>query len=342
MTLLIIYLCLAIGVSFVCSILEAVLLSVTPSFVESKHTENPSAGKKLKAVKTNLDQSISAILILNTFAHTMGAAGVGSQAIQLFGAKWESVIAVILTLAILYLSEIIPKTLGATYWRTLAVPAASLISLLVKLVYPLVWLSGFVNRLFSKKGESGVSRKEVLAFASLGYKGGALGKQENVLVENILALEGIKTEEILTPRSVVHSFDTTTTVTQALDHELTEQFTRIPIFKDTIDNTIGVINNRKLLELELDGKGGEEVGSFSLPIHHVPEELSVLHLIDQFIDRKEHIFLVEDEYEQTSGIVTLEDAIETLLGREIIDETDVTEDMQKLAKLRFRNRSHSH
>lgn len=342
MTLLIIYLCLAIGVSFVCSILEAVLLSVTPSFVESKHTENPSAGKKLKAVKTNLDQSISAILILNTFAHTMGAAGVGSQAIQLFGAKWESVIAVILTLAILYLSEIIPKTLGATYWRTLAVPAASLISLLVKLVYPLVWLSGFVNRLFSKKGESGVSREEVLAFASLGYKGGALGKQENVLVENILALKGTKTEEILTPRSVVHSFDTTTTVTQALDHELTEQFTRIPVFKDTIDNTLGVINNRKLLELELDGKGGEEVGSFSLPIHRVPEELPVLHLIDQFIDRKEHIFLVEDEYKQTSGIVTLEDAIETLLGKEIVDETDVTEDMQKLAKLRFRNRSHSH
>lgn len=338
MTLLIIYLCLAIGVSFICSILEAVLLSLTPSFVESKHSENPSAGKILKAVKNNLDQSISAILILNTFAHTMGAAGVGSQAVQLFGAKWESVIAVILTLAILYLSEIIPKTLGATYWRTLAGPAASLISYLVKLVYPLVWVSSFVNQLFSKEETQGVSREELIAFASLGYKGGALGKQENVLVENILALKATTTKEILTPRSVVHSFESTTTVTQALDHDLTEQFTRIPVFKETIDNTLGIIYNRKLLELELDGKGEKELGSFVLPLHRVPEELPVLHLIDQFIDRKEHIFLVEDEYKQTSGIVTLEDAIETLLGKEIVDETDVTEDMQKLAKVRFRNR----
>lgn len=338
MSLLIVYLCLAIGVSFICSILEAVLLSITPSFVESKVGQNPQAGRKLQSVRDNLDQSISAILILNTFAHTMGAAGVGSQAIQLFGAKWESLIAVVLTLAILYFSEIIPKTLGATYWRNLAVFSAGMITILVKLVYPLVWLSSFVNTIFRKDEKSGVSREEILAFAALGYKGGVLGKQENLLVENILNLKATTTKQILTPRSVVHSFDSSTTITDALDHELTEQFTRIPVFKETIDNVIGVVINRRLLELEREGRGDEEIASLAQPLHRVPEDLPVLHLIDQLIDRKEHIFLVEDEYKQTVGIVTLEDAIETLLGKEIVDETDVTEDMQKLAKLRFRNR----
>ena len=338
MTLLILYLCLAIGISFICSILEAVLLSITPSFVESKVTEKPKVGKKIQAVTGNLDQSISAILILNTFAHTMGAAGVGSQATQIFGTKWESLVAVLLTLAILYFSEIIPKTLGAVYWRRLAVISVNLISLLVKVVYPLVWLSGFVNVMFKKQDKSDVSREEIQAFASLGYKGGVIGKQENLLLKNILTLKDITTRDVLTPRSVVHALDATTSVTEALDHELTERFTRIPVFMETIDNTIGFVINRNLLELEREGKGEEEIGNFIQPIHRVPEDLSVLHLIDQFIERKEHLFLVEDEYGQTSGIVSLEDAIETLLGKEIVDETDVTEDMQKLAKLRFRAR----
>jgi len=339
MTLLILYLCLAIGVSFMCSILEAVLLSITPSFVESVADGNASSERCLREVKGNLDQSISAILILNTFAHTMGAAGVGSQAVQLFGTQWESLIAILLTLVILYFSEIIPKTLGATYWRTLAVPAARLIAMLVKVVYPLVWLSGFVNSLFKKKEKTGVSREEILAFASLGYKGGVLGKQENQLVENILALKATTTREICTPRSVVHAFDIKTTITEALDHQLTEQFTRIPVYNNTIDDTVGVIINRKLLELEREGKGQETLETIAGPLHRVPKELPVLHLIDQFIERQEHIFLVEDEYGQTTGIVTLEDGIETLLGREIVDETDVTEDMQKMARMRFRDRN---
>ncbi|MGB5307498.1 MAG: DUF21 domain-containing protein, partial [Arenicellales bacterium] len=135
MTLLFIYLAIAIGVSFLCSILEAVLLSVTPSFVEQMQSDRPHAGRMLNHVRTRLDASLSSILILNTFAHTMGAAGVGSQALQVFGQEWETLIAVLLTLAILYFSEIIPKTLGATFWRQLAVPSAYIISWLVKLVY---------------------------------------------------------------------------------------------------------------------------------------------------------------------------------------------------------------
>lgn len=209
---------------------------------------------------------------------------------------------------------------------------------MVKLLYPLVWLSGFVNNLLKTKDTDGVSRDEILAFAALGYKGGVLGKQETQLVENILALKATITKQILTPRSVVHAFDATTEVSYALSHDLTEQFTRIPVYSGTIDNIVGVINNRTLLELERGGKGNQEIGSFAQPLHRVPEDLPVLHLIDQFIDRKEHMFLVQDEYRQTAGIVTLEDGIETLLGREIVDETDVTEDMQKLAKISLRDR----
>ena len=153
MTLLFIYLAIAIGVSFLCSILEAVLLSVTPSFAEKTLSDRPRAGGMLSKVKERLDESLSSILILNTFAHTMGAAGVGSQALQVFGEKWETLIAVLLTLAILYFSEIIPKTLGATFWRQLAIPSAFIIAWLVKLVYPLVWISTRLTRLFSRNKE---------------------------------------------------------------------------------------------------------------------------------------------------------------------------------------------
>ena len=338
MALLIAYLSLAIGVSFLCSILEAVLLSITPSFVEAHLQANPKQGEVLARVKSNLDNSISCILILNTFAHTMGAAGVGAQAIQLFGPEWESLIAVMLTLAILYLSEIIPKTLGATYWKVLALPAARIIIILVKLVYPLVWLSSYITKLISKNKSGHVSREEIKAFAGLGYKGGVLGEQENLLMTNILALREITTEQILTPRTVVFALPDDSLVSDALNPTQSERFTRIPIYQESIDQISGVVNRRELLEVDREGKGNMAINQFALPIFHVSQSLPVLHLLDQFINRQEHIFVVEDSFGQTAGIVTLEDAIETLLGREIVDETDTHTDMQVLAKKRFRDR----
>ena len=174
MTLLFIYLAIAIGISFICSVLEAVLLSITPSFIEQVKTTHPLSGEVLTKTKVRLDQSLSSILILNTFAHTMGAAGVGSQAVRVFGVKWETLIAVLLTLAILYFSEIIPKTLGATYWRKLAIPASYVINWLVKLVYPLVWLSTRLTKLIGDHNENEITREEIIALASLGHKDGTL------------------------------------------------------------------------------------------------------------------------------------------------------------------------
>ncbi|WP_448213617.1 CNNM domain-containing protein [Colwellia sp. MEBiC06753] len=338
MTLLFIYLAIAIGVSFLCSILEAVLLSVTPSFVAKVQSEKPRGGKVLAKVKDDLDQSISSILILNTFAHTMGAAGVGAQAIRVFGEQQETLIAFLLTLAILYFSEIIPKTLGATFWRSLAVPCAYIITFLVKLVYPLVWLSTQLTQLFSKGKEEAISREEVMALAALSHKNGDIKNTENQLVENILQLKDAKTEDILTPRSVVHALPEDITVTEALSAKNTAIFTRIPIYKDSIDQITGVLLKANLYESERQGLGDSLVKDIASPIYRISESFPVLNLLDVFIKRHEHIFLVEDHFGQTAGIVTLEDCIETFLGREIVDESDAVEDMQKLAKARYRRR----
>jgi len=338
MTLLIIYLTIAIGVSFVCSVLEAVLLSITPSYVESITNQYPKRGKILSRVKNRLDQSISSILILNTFAHTMGAAGVGAQASHVFGARWETLIAVLLTLVILYFSEIIPKTIGATYWRQLAIPSAHTINWLIRLVYPLIWVSTFITRFFSKNKKNKISREEILALASLGHKMGTLISQENEYLGNVLRLREIKTEEILTPRSVMHSLSETLTINEALDEEKTKQFSRIPVYRDNQDDIIGIVLSRELLFEERQGKSDIEISQFSKPITRVSESLPVQQLLDLFIKKQEHLFLVEDQLGQTAGIVTLEDAIETMLGREIVDETDTIEDLQKFAKGKYRNR----
>lgn len=338
MTLLIIYLAIAIGVSFLCSILEAVLLSITPSFAETIQTEKPGRGAKIAKVRDNLDESLSSILILNTFAHTMGAAGVGSQALQVFGKEWETVIAVVLTLAILYFSEIIPKTLGATFWRQLAVPAAYTIAWLVKLVYPLVWISTRLTKLFSTNKENEITREEIIALASLGHKDGNLFTQENEYLSNLLSLREVKTEQILTPRSVVHMLDSNVTVSEALDDPETKQFTRIPVYGENMDDILGKIIRADLYEAERQGKGDQSIKTITQPIFSVSEKMSVQALLDAFIKQHAHLFLVNDEFGQTAGVVSLEDAIETLLGREIVDETDRVEDMQELARTKYRER----
>jgi CBS domain containing-hemolysin-like protein len=338
MTLLFFYLAIAIGVSFVCSVLEAVLLSVTPSYAENLLSERPRAGRRLGRVKEHLDESLSSILILNTFAHTMGAVGVGSQALQVFGQQWETLIAVLLTLVILYFSEIIPKTLGATFWRQLAIPCAFVISWLVKLVYPLVWLATRLTKLFSANRGNEITREEIIALASLGHKDGTLFSRENEYLSNLLSLRDVRTEEVLTPRSVVHMLNEDLSVSEALDKSGTRQFTRMPIYGQDFDDIKGKVIRADLFEAERSGHGEEPIKNFAKPVIRVSEKLPVQQLLDMFIKNRAHLFLVEDEFGQTSGIVTLEDAIETLLGREILDESDTVEDMQELARNKYRQR----
>jgi CBS domain containing-hemolysin-like protein len=294
LTLLFIYLAVAIGVSFLCSVLEAVLLSITPSFVEQLQTKKPKHGAVLAKVKTRLEESLASILILNTFAHTMGAAGVGAQAIGIFGEKWETLIAVMLTLVILYFSEIIPKTLGATFWRNLAVPSAYVITWLIRIVYPLVWLSTRLTRSFKKGKENEITREEIIALASLGYKDGSLFSQENEYLSNMLNLRELRTGDVFTPRTVVHMLHQDITVTDALNHEQTKQFTRIPVYGNTIDDITGKVIKGDLFEAERNGLGGEAISKFVLPLSAVSEKLPVQQLLDLFIKNRMHIYAVED------------------------------------------------
>lgn len=337
---LFIYLAIAVGISFICSILEAVLLSITPSYAQSLLKEKPAAGATVAKVRTKLDQSLSAILILNTFAHTIGAAGVGAQALQVFGPKYETLIAVLLTLVILYFSEIIPKTIGATYWRSLAAPSAWLIIVLVKIVYPLVWLATQVTKLFSKK-ENQVTRDEIIALASLSHKDGNLADDESQYLENLFRLRDIPTQSVITPRSVVHMLNQEISIADALELADTRRFSRIPVYRDNADDIVSLVLLKDLYEAIRQNRGSEAVEAIAKPIEVISEKLPVYKLLDLSIERQSHLFLVQDSYGQTTGIVTLEDAIETLLGREIVDESDTVVDMQVLAKEKFRNRLRS-
>ncbi|MCG6200919.1 CNNM domain-containing protein [Psychromonas antarctica] len=338
MTLLVIYIMIAIGVSFVCSVLEAVLLSVTATFIVQTRQKNPRAGELLAKTKLNLDQSISSILILNTIAHTMGAAGVGAQAVRVYGEQWETLIAFSLTLAILYFSEIIPKTLGVTFWRQLALPSAYCISFLVKITFPLVWLATRVTSLFRRNKNETISREEILAFTALSYKEGGIVTQENLLIENIFKLRDTKVEDILTPRTVMHALPETMTVEEALSAAQTAIFTRIPVYSESIDRITGMIIKGQLYECERHGQGDKQLQDIKQPFYRISKEFPVLNALDLFIKRHEQLFLVDDRFGQTVGVVTLEDVMETLLGREIIDESDQVADMQKLAKEHYRER----
>lgn len=202
----------------------------------------------------------------------------------------------------------------------------------------LVWLATRLTRLFSHNKSTEITREEIIALASLGHKDGSLIQQENVYLSNVLRLREIRTEKILTPRTVVHMFEDSTTVTEALDNPRTSEFTRIPIYFDSPDDIIGEVIKHDLFEAERSGNGSAPLRNYSKSIYRVSEKLPVQQLLDLFIKHKAHLFLVEDEYGQTAGIVTLEDAIETLLGREIVDESDAIEDMQELAKNKYRER----
>ena len=335
MTLLLTYLFIALLVSFVCSVLEAVLLSSTSSYIESLSKKNNSdAVEMLKGLKSNIDKPISSILILNTFAHTMGAAGVGAQAQVLFGQEMETVIAVLLTLAILYLSEIIPKTIGAVYWKKLLIPSAYIINFLIKVTYPLVWISLFITKSISKGKvkDSNFSRDEIMAAVTMGEREGSILSKESALIENLFKLKNIKTKDIMTPRSVVFAFKSDVTVEDAIEDDKMYIHSRIPIYDETIDDIVGIVFNQSILEESVEERDNTILKDITVPVHKISENVPVSSLIDQFVNRKTHLFIVQDNYGQTSGVVTLEDAIETLLGVEIVDEMDEVEDMQAFAK----------
>lgn len=336
MTLLVTYLLLTLILSFMCSLLEATLLSSTSSYIESldKKGYSPKTVDLAKDVKQNIDKSISSILTLNTFANTMGAAGVGAQAAIIFGSNWQAVIAFILTLMVLFISEIFPKTLGAIYWRKFIVPAVYIISFMVKVTYPFIFLATFITNALQKgrKNEANFSKDEIITIVNMSEKEGVLQAKESILIKNLFKLKNIKAKDIMTPRTVVFAFDSKTTLKEALLNDNLYVYSRIPVYNESIDDIAGVVFKQTILEKRVKKKKKTLLKDIMVPVHKVPENISVSTLFDMFIRMKMHLFIVQDEYGQTSGVVTLEDALETLLGIEIVDEMDQVTDMQEFAK----------
>jgi len=340
MGLLLFYLFLALGVSFLCSILEAVLLSITPTFVVLKEQEQPKVGLLLKKLKEDIDRPLSAILTLNTIAHTVGAAGVGAQALIVFGDAYVSAVSAVLTLLILILSEIIPKTLGATYWKVLSPITARIISILIFSTYPFVKLSELITRLINPETkEPSMSREEFSAMADQGVQEGIFEEGESNVFKNLIRFSSLKVKDIMTPRIVVMKFSETISIEDALAQKEKLRVTRLPVFNKNEEDITGFILKTDLYEKVSEGKGQELLNTIKREILIVPETATLKMLLQNLIEKQEHIAVVVDEYGGLAGVVTMEDVIETLLGIEIVDEIDAIEDMQKLAREKWAARA---
>jgi CBS domain containing-hemolysin-like protein len=335
MGLLIFYLFLALGITFVCSMSEAVLLSSTMSFIQTQADEGRRAAKLLLRFKKKIDKPLSAILSLNTIAHTVGAAGVGSQVVKLYGEAAFGIASAILTLLILVITEIIPKTIGAIYWRRLAFTAARLIQFMIILTYPLVLLSKMITQIISgKQKPTTLTRDEIAILANMGAKEGVFQTRESNVIVNILRLKDITVKEIMTPRTVMVAAPEEMTLQEFHTHKKFMSFSRIPLFSDNLDTIPGYVLKDSVLSKLAEDHHRMKLNELKRDFIVTRETMSVPRLFEQLLYKKEHIALVVDEFGGTSGLVTMEDIIETLLGLEIVDESDTQTDMQKLAEER--------
>lgn len=347
MTLLIVYGVLSICFSFLCSILEAVLLSVTPTFVTVKINEGRSYAKTLKKLKEKIDQPLIAILTVNTIAHTVGAILVGVQAEKTFGSGNNSVgiVSAIMTFLILVLSEIIPKSIGANYWKNLANFATKAI---VLLMFPLkytgvLWLLEFTTKIVGKNSHNiNVSREDFHAMADIAREEGVFQESESLVIKNIIDFKKMVVKDIMTPRTVIKTAHESMKIKDFYDQNPKLKFSRIPMYKDSNDDISGYFLKDELFESIINGKGEDELKSISREIFVTSRDTPIKKIFDQLINKQEHIALVVDEFGSVSGIVSQEDIIETLLGFEIVDESDGDEDLQALARKLWKIRAKRH
>jgi len=339
MFLLLVYLFLALIVSFLCSIMESVLLSTPISFLTVKRDQgNVWAGKFIK-LKDNIDKPLSAILSLNTVAHTIGAAGVGAQAVVVFGEAYFGLVSVILTILILVITEIIPKTIGARYWRSLAKATSVIIQGMILITYPLVRMSAVITQLFTHNAdEQTTSREEIAALASIGASEGVFHEREHKIIQNILRLRNVRVSEIMTPRVVVAIANENLSLNEFLANKEYLKFSRIPVYADHEENITGYVFRQSIFEKLAEDKHDLLLKDIKREIVIVPDSVMLFVVWENLLAKKEHIALVVDEYGGMDGIVTLEDIIETLLGLEILDEKDTIADMQKYARERWKIR----
>jgi CBS domain containing-hemolysin-like protein len=340
MFLLFIYIFIALGFSFLCSIAEAVLLSVTAPYIALLESHNKRSATELRRLKDDINKPLAAILTLNTIAHTIGAAGAGAEATKIFGSAYLGIASAILTLLILVFSEIIPKTLGAHYWRQLAPSTAYALKLLVWVLYPFVKLTELLTRgLTEGPTLRGVNRKELIALAELSVEEGALALQESLIMQNLLRLGETPAKVAMTPRTVVFSVSEIMTVGDYFARYDTKPFSRIPLYQGDVENITGFVLRSDLLLAKARGQTARIMADFAREIPQMLERSDLSHAFDRFLKERVHIMMVMDEYGGFSGILTLEDVIETLLGQEIVDEFDSSDDMQVLARKLWQRRA---
>jgi CBS domain containing-hemolysin-like protein len=359
MTLLILYATISIFFSFLCSILEAVLLSITPTFINLKKSEGEGYAAELETLKKDVDKPLIAILTINTIAHTVGAILVGVQAkvayaemygtatTSIFGFKFTEdvmvgVVSTIMTILILVASEIIPKTIGATYWKGLANFTSKALKIMI---FPLkysgiLWVLQLTTKLIGGKGHGSIlSREGFLVMTEMAEKDGVFQKNESKVIRNLLGFKEIKVNDVMTPRTVLKTADERETIQSFYDNHQSLRFSRIPVFKDNPDEITGYFLKDDLLKAIIDGKGEELIATLRRDILITNRDLSIPDLFDKLIKEREHIALVVDEYGSVSGLVSQEDVIETLLGLEIMDETDNVADLQALARKSWETRA---
>ena len=322
----------SILVSALCSTLEATLLSTPLSYITGLEDQGVKGAKRLKKLKQHSDRPISAILCLNTIANTVGASIVGSLVYEVYGDAIVGIFSTVFTLAILIFSEIIPKTIGTSYWRTLALPASAIINGMIFITFPLVWvlekLTGFIS---SRSTQISVSREDISAMVSVATEEEVIEKEEKKMIQNLLKLDELTAHEIMTPSAVVEMAEGNMTIREFYDSELSHS--RIPVYDEENDEyVIGYVLRQEILEKMAEDKFSTRLNDIIRPILTFSEEDSVADIWEKFLEKKEHISVILDEYGSVRGIVTLEDVIETMLGHEIVDEKDEVVDMQEYAK----------
>lgn len=336
--LLVTYMILALVVSAICSLLEATLLSTPMTFINNLEQQGVKGAERLKKLKTDVDKSISAILVVNTIANTVGASFVGYEAAKIFNSSGVGAVSGVFTFLVLMLSEIIPKTFGSYYWRSLAVPASALIKGMLFITYPVVWMFRRVtHRISDNTNQTIVSREEVAAMVTTGAEEGVLEKKENKMIQNLLRLDDVTAHQIMTPSSVVTMADEDLNIREFYESEEFGKFSRIPIYNEENDDYVtGYVLKQEILERLAEDKFDCTLKDLKRNILTFQEDESVSNIWEKLLERKEHISVIIDEYGSMRGIVTMEDVIETMLGFEIVDEKDEVVDMQELAKQQWK------
>ncbi|QIZ76991.1 CNNM domain-containing protein [Ferrimonas lipolytica] len=337
MFLLGLFVLLAVGVSFICSLLEAVLLSLTPAYISHLRHSRPSVAARLETLQQQIESPLVAILTLNTIAHTAGAAGAGAQASVVFGSNALGWFSAVLTLAILFISEIIPKTIGARYWRQLAPTASIWLSVLVKLTKPLIIVSGWITERFQSSSEQSHIRAEMSAMADIGAASGELDLKESQILKRLLQARSLPVSAIMTPRTVIHSVSQELTLADFSSQHAKKTFSRIPVFRDEPDNIVGYVNRSEVLIAEKTDPNAT-LRTIQHKLMVIPENSKLMVLFELLLTRHCHIAIVADEYGSVRGLVTMEDIIESMLGLEIVDHNDVSKDMQQLARRLWEHR----